>query len=193
MCGSLTSSNCTVDTLIVGFNNFATSSIPTTVGLLTNLGMYEMIENIPVGQTPSPLTIALRYTEYLVMPSITLNGTIPSELGRLTSLGKCVKEICSYIIVSPMHAAIFSYCLMCVPDTLMLHNNQLTGTIPSMLGNLALAEKIHLYTNQLQGSVPQEICMLKELAVGCKKVSSSSEEVSPSGPDCDCCIDCSEV
>jgi hypothetical protein len=72
----------------------------------------------------------------------------------------------------------------------MLYANQLTGTIPAELGNLAPAEKMLLYLNQLQGSMPQDICaltetgVLKDLIVSCGL---------SSGPDCDCCIDCTEV
>ena len=81
-----------------------------------------------------------------------------------------------------------SHCL--VPAILLLDTNQLTGTIPTTLGNLALASMIHLELNQLQGSVPQEICRLTETGVLTELVVSCAD-LSP-GPACDCCKDCLE-
>jgi hypothetical protein len=179
----LTSSICTVDTLIVGFNSFVNSHLPTTVGQLTNLGMYEMTENRGPNAVLS-YQLALRYTESLIMPSMALDGTIPTEIGKLTKLCKCERDL-QLILCRPCRDSQFL-----VPAILMLHANQLTGTIPAALGNLALAEKMLLYLNQLQGSMPQEICtltetgVLKELVVSCG--------LSP-GPDCDCCMDCTEI
>jgi Leucine-rich repeat (LRR) protein len=61
----------------------------------------------------------------------TLNGTIPTELGRLTN----VQEL--YFIY-----------------------NHLTGTVPSQLGNLSKLERLSLFRMQLSGSMPSEICAL---------------------------------
>ena len=63
-----------------------------------------------------------------------LNGTIPLELGRLTSL-----------------------------THLYLHRNTLTGEIPAELGNLANLEWLSLYDNDLTGAIPTELADLSNL------------------------------
>ena len=40
---------------------------------------------------------------------------------------------------------------------LHLHENQLSGTIPSELGNLTNLERLVLYNNQLSGTIPSEL------------------------------------
>lgn len=47
--------------------------------------------------------------------------------------------------------------------TLILNNNHLTGTIPSEIGNLSNLKVLLLNNNQLKGSIPAEIVNLKEL------------------------------
>ena len=48
-------------------------------------------------------------------------------------------------------------------DSLDLSNNQLTGEIPSEIGNLTNLEVLWLYSNQLTGSIPSEIGNLANL------------------------------
>jgi len=64
-----------------------------------------------------------------------LSGTIPPELGDLTSL----------------------------VTGLQLNDNQLTGSIPPELGNLVSLERLLLNDNQLSGSIPPEIGDLASL------------------------------
>jgi len=63
-----------------------------------------------------------------------LTGTLPAELGELTSL-----------------------------TTLNLSDNLLTGPIPESVGNLAALRELRLYLNQLTGSIPSEIGSLTAL------------------------------
>ena len=63
-----------------------------------------------------------------------LSGTIPSELGNLSSL-----------------------------TGLYLYDNQLSGTIPSELGNLSSLTGLNLGSNQLSGTIPSELGNLSSL------------------------------
>ncbi len=63
-----------------------------------------------------------------------LNGTIPPEIGNLTS----VKRV-------------------------YLHDNYLFGTIPSEIGDLAEVDYLYLSQNQLEGEIPSEFGNLKNL------------------------------
>jgi Leucine-rich repeat (LRR) protein len=47
-------------------------------------------------------------------------------------------------------------------ETLFLHENALTGTIPSWLGQLSLLKQLQLHSNKLVGSMPSEICELRK-------------------------------
>ena len=74
-----------------------------------------------------------------------LTGSIPSELGRLSSL-----------------------------ERLLLGSNQLTGSIPPELGNLANLNELSLGFNQLTGSIPPglgRLSNLERLALGSNQLS----------------------
>ena len=63
-----------------------------------------------------------------------LTGTIPAQLGRLSSL-----------------------------QVLRLNGNQLTGEIPTQLGSLSNLQELHLSDNQLTGEIPSELRSLANL------------------------------
>ena len=44
--------------------------------------------------------------------------------------------------------------------TIELNDNQLTGEIPSEIGDLQTLEKLDLFANQLSGQIPDNICNL---------------------------------
>ena len=48
-------------------------------------------------------------------------------------------------------------------ESLSLEGNQLSGTIPSALGNLAFLEGLYLYDNQLSGTIPSTLGNLDHL------------------------------
>jgi hypothetical protein len=69
-----------------------------------------------------------------------LSGTLPSQLGTLSSL-----------------------------QTINMDDNNLHGTIPHELGNLAKLQDIFLYSNRLTGSIPSTFCklaFLQDLRIG---------------------------
>ena len=84
-------------------------------------------DGIRLGDAPSRVTS-------LLLRNSQLTGTIPSELGKLSSL-----------------------------QVLSLHHNQLTGTIPPELGGLSNLQQLYLNNNQLTGAIPSELGSLQHL------------------------------
>jgi len=87
-----------------------------------------------------------------------LTGTIPSELGNLTSLGYL------YLYNNKLSSAIPSALgnLTSLQD-LELEDNLLSGAIPSELGNLTSLQYILLSNNLLSGAIPSELGNLTSL------------------------------
>jgi hypothetical protein len=104
------------------------------------------------------------------------SGTIPSQLGSLSTLGKFRASHSPLNIYdteyAPFRSAYFS-----------LTSNKLTGTVPSELGGLTRLRDLKLTSNRLTGSIPPEVCQLAGdrldvLLVDCEDVS------------CSCCGTC---
>ena len=67
---------------------------------------------------------------------------------------------------------------MCT-EILSFRDNQISGTIPSELGTLALLESMILVRNDISGDMPEELCALEiDLNADCEEVS------------CECCNEC---
>ena len=62
-----------------------------------------------------------------------------------------------------------------------LQNNQLTGSIPSEIGNLTNLTRLWLYDNQLTGEIPDSICSLVEN--NCN-INISNNQLCPPYPSC---------
>ena len=61
------------------------------------------------------------------------------------------------------------------------HSNQLTGEIPSEIGNLTNLTSLYLSSNQITGEIPESICEVFPLSCG---FSISNNNLCPSYPDC---------
>jgi len=96
-----------IDAVFLGFyRNELSGTIPTELGLLTNLANLDLDSNSLSGAIPSELS-TITNVEYLYANNNLLKGTIPSQLGALTKL-----------------------------QSLILSNNTLTGTVPREVCNL---------------------------------------------------------
>ena len=88
------------------------------------------------------------YVEVLSLHSNALNGTIPVEIGDLTSL-----------------------------TALHLSNNDLSGTIPAEIGNLTSLTDLSLDGNALNGTIPDSVCDLPAyLAADCGNCNHSQSD-----------------
>ena len=99
-----------------------------------NLTGLNLASNNLVGTIPSELGDLTTLTS-LDLSRNTLTGSIPTELGNLTSL-----------------------------EYLYLNYNQLTGAIPSELGNLTILKRLNLRINRLTGSIPPQLGNLTSIS-----------------------------
>ena len=122
-----------------------------------DLSIYDdiLVQNIGRDATADPTT-----GEYvrLNLWGLKLTGTIPTELGELTSLqflrldrnslsGTIPSELGNLTNLTEMY----------------LWNNELSGTIPSELGNLTKLTRMDPYSNELSGTIPSELGNLTSL------------------------------
>ena len=110
-----------------------------------------LVQNGLIGTIPSELGNLTSLTR-LSFHINQLGGTIPPELGNLsnlTSLGLGFNQLHGSI---PPELGNLSFL-----ESLSLHFNQLSGEIPSELGNLTNLLSLLLYENELSGSIPAEL------------------------------------
>lgn len=123
-------------------------TIPSEIGLLTQLQMLDFLEQELVGTIPSTMGNLIHLTAlYLYVNQLT--GTIPSTLGnlvRLTGLYLAKNQLSGSIPSSFGNLVELNY--------LYLYGNQLTGTLPSTLRNLVQVQDISLSGNKLSGTLP---------------------------------------
>lgn len=108
-----------------------TSTIPSELSLLTQLTQLHVYNNVLTGSIPSEISL-LTQLQYLSFNDNELTGSISNEIGLLTQLAG-----------------------------LSLENNALTGSIPSEIGLLTqLTGYLRLNNNELSGTIPSSLCPL---------------------------------
>ncbi|KAJ1289284.1 hypothetical protein BS78_02G152600 [Paspalum vaginatum] len=111
--------------------NLLSGEFPAFLANLTGLQELQLAYN-PFA--PSPLPEKLADLSVLFIANCSLNGTIPSSIGKLKNL-----------------------------VNLDLSSNNLSGEIPASVGNMSSLEQIELYSNHLSGSIPVGFGGLKNL------------------------------
>ena len=133
-CNFLNSANVSECQTITLFSTTSTGgTIPTEIGLLTQITSLELDDTGLTGSIPSALE-DLTQLQHLLLNVNQLTSSIPSALGNLTHLVE-----------------------------LRLNENQLNGTIPSTLGNLKQLTLLRVHVNQLGGTIPSTLGHLNQL------------------------------
>jgi len=84
-------------------------------------------------------------------------GTIPTEIGRLSSLSSMSLFINSLTGTIPTEIGRLSSL-----RTMYVYSNRLTGTIPTEIGHLSSLLLTFLDRNSLDGTMPTEVCSLRD-------------------------------
>jgi len=153
-----------------------TDSICNEDGLYRNLDLWGLDL---YGTIPAELSLLSGSLEQIMLPDNNLGGTIPSELGELSLLGRL--RLSSNLLVGAVPSELGRLTNL---EVLSLDRNELQGTIPTDLGNLPKLDTLGLERNRFKGEISSEICELKRnkaldlLTVDCNEVS------------CGCCSNC---
>jgi Leucine-rich repeat (LRR) protein len=139
--------------------SFVGNTIPTEVGLLTQLTYLSIYDNFLIGTIPSTLG-NLMNLRYLGVKGTQLTGTIPSTLGNLIQLTSL--DLYSNQLVGTIPSSLGNIIQLI---SLALEENQLIGSIPSALGNFRQLQYLGLTGNQLTGYIPSELGYLTQLTV----------------------------
>jgi hypothetical protein len=109
-------------------------TIATEIGLLSNLRVFDMNDQLLTGSIPSEFGLLKNLTVVVINENL-LEGTIPTEIGQLSKL-----------LFLDLNS-----------------NTRISGTIPKEIGNLSSLQIFHLFLNVISGSIPSEIIELSSL------------------------------
>ena len=117
-------------------DNVTGSTIPSEIGLLTQLARLDFNLDSLAGTIPTEIGLLTQLT-YLVFSYNAITGTIPTEIGLLTQL-----------------------------TYLWFTGNRLSGVIPSDIGNLTKIMGLAFsYNSQLSGTIPSSMCSLSPIYI----------------------------
>ena len=139
------------------WGNELSGPIPRLTGM-TSLKLLKLQSNRLSGGVPAWLGDMSSNLSSLYLHSNPLGGTIPPELGRLTSLRRLWLHSTGLTGPIPLE-----FGEMKGLWGLNLRDNSLTGAVPSELGNLANMRKLRLHNNHLSGGIPTELGDLSNL------------------------------
>jgi Leucine-rich repeat (LRR) protein len=169
------------------YNQFS-GSVPPMIGALTNLHFLDMSNNAFDEPLPtdignlSALEVLLFHATYTEGPlpseigqlenlralngkgCIRLGGSIPSEFGRLSRLGK--KTTPQLVRCTHYMKGSYTYkslLLICLVEYFDLDLTEITGTIPSEIGGMENVGYFGLRSTQVAGTIPSEIGKLEKL------------------------------
>ncbi|KAL3654034.1 Protein NSP-INTERACTING KINASE 3 [Castilleja foliolosa] len=89
------------------------------------------------------------YVSVLGLPSLSLSGTLSPGIGNLTNLQSVLEQLQIGMITEGVNR--------------LLQNNEITGSIPAVIGKLEKLETLDLSNNQLTGEIPISVGDLKNL------------------------------
>ncbi|KAI3833424.1 hypothetical protein MKX03_019919 [Papaver bracteatum] len=116
----------------------------------------ELAKNNLMGSIPTSL-YNISNLKRLALFENQLSGTIPQEIGELSSITDL--ELSTNYLTGPIPTYI---CNLSNLKVLYLHQNQLSGAIPRDIGRLRSLVQFIMHTNNLIGTVPTSLCNLSD-------------------------------
>jgi Leucine-rich repeat (LRR) protein len=167
--------------------NNLVGTIPTEVGLLSELAIWGMERGGLSGGIPSEIG-RLTNLIFLDLDFNALTGSLPTELYRLTNLTQLDLNN-NFLEGTIDDMGVFGQL-----EFLQLHANLFNGTIPDAMGGLNRLATFTLHETTFSGTMPESVCNLVVANGGILKSLISDCDPSAPGvaPDivCDCCTDC---
>ncbi|KAL2526729.1 inactive leucine-rich repeat receptor-like protein kinase IMK2 [Abeliophyllum distichum] len=163
-------------------DNVIGGSIPTSLGFLPNLRGVQLFNNRFSGSIPSSLGLC-PLLQTLDLGNNSLSGAIPSSLVNSTKLFRLnisYNSLSSSIPVSltqspslvflalqnnNLSGSIPSFSKLSELQEISLSHNQLSGVVPSDIGNLSRIRTVDLSYNAISGSLPNSLSNLQNLSV----------------------------
>jgi len=139
------------------FNRGLTGTIPSQIGMLTQLSAVYLVGNDLTGGVPSQIGQLTAVQTMFLYDNNDLGGSLPSQLGQLTALERLLWGNSSLTGTIPTQFGLLTKLI-----ELKLNNNDLGGSVPSQLGLLTgLSSYLLLNDNDLSGTLPSQLGNLK--------------------------------
>ncbi|XXG52035.1 hypothetical protein AAC387_Pa03g0459 [Persea americana] len=141
--------------------NLFQGSIPPSVGDMRSLETLDLSHNNLSEEIPKSLVVGCVYLDILKLSNNNLHGKVLSTFSNLTYL--------TYLYLDSNHftgtipASLFNVSLQGGLRVLDIGDNQISGRIPTQVGDLPFMSTLILRRNHVDGMVPLEFCRLTEL------------------------------
>jgi hypothetical protein len=146
------------------------TTIPTEIGLLTQLTSLSIYENVNTGTIPSEIGL-LTLLVFLAFSDTNLKGTIPSTIGNLVQL--TYLEFSNSKLTGSIPPSFEGLVQL---NELYFASNPLSGSLPLRNNSLTNLEYLSLHNTSLTGSIPDSFCMQAfEILIDCSEI------------ECTCC------
>ncbi len=151
-------------------------AIPSSISAFSKIKVLHLYQNKHTGPLPSELFGLVTLTNLAVSNNVTLNGSIPPEIGNLTNLtelwlngndfsgqlpesfGNLSKmkylQLSMNRFTGPLPASMSSMKSM---EWAALALNEFSGPIPSWFGDMPLLDSLWLYGNKFTGELPENL------------------------------------
>lgn len=141
------------------FNYDLTGRLPKEIGHLTLLETLDLVETNLIGPAFTKELLQLTNLMFLHLGGSAFEGSIPTEIGALSSLINL--EMSDQFLTGPVPSELGN-----LPNLQMLSlgENQFTGTIPTELGLCSSLLILSLEMNIMSGSIPTEVAGLPRMS-----------------------------
>mmetsp|Transcript_8351 Transcript_8351/g.10888 ORF Transcript_8351/g.10888 Transcript_8351/m.10888 type:complete len:284 (+) Transcript_8351:100-951(+) len=138
-----------------------TGTIPLELGELSRLGVLQITNNSGInGPIPNTLDGGMENLATLALTGNALSQSIPTNIGQLPAVGYL--DVSNNQLTGTMPSQLGE--LSTLVTLLAVNDNaELSGNIPSQLGTLSLLQNLHLQNTKLTGQMPREVLELSQL------------------------------